>query len=87
MGTERVYDILEDRGVDNGSLNPKGVLSRWVPPDQHEGLAITVEEVGSDEGEVPASEEVKLDHGEVRRSGCGREVKRRQAREGSLCAR
>ena len=27
MSTERVCDILKDRGVDNGSLNPKGILS------------------------------------------------------------
>lgn len=41
-------------------------------------MAVTVEEVGSDEGEVPASENVKFDHGKVRRGGCGGEVKLRR---------
>ena len=62
MGAGRTRDILKNRGIDNRSLNPRGILPRWVLLDQRQGFAVAIKEVGSDEGNVPASEDVEFDH-------------------------
>jgi hypothetical protein len=59
---ERPWNILEDGRVHSGFLNPRGVLSRWVLLDQRQGFVVAVEQVGSDEGDVPASENIEFDH-------------------------
>jgi len=59
-GTSR--NLLEDGGVDSGPLNPSGVLSRRVPLDQRQSFADAVEQVGRDEGDVPAREDIEFDH-------------------------
>lgn len=54
---------LEDGGVDSGSLNPRGVLSRWVLLGQCQAFAVAVEQIGGDEGGgAEAGEDVELDH-------------------------
>ena len=56
-------NLLEDGGVDDGSLNPSGVLPRWVLLDQRQAFADTVEQEGGDEGGVAETgEDIKLDH-------------------------
>ena len=58
----RPYNILKDGRVHNRSLDPGGVLSRRILLDQRQGFANAVKQVGGDEDDVSASENIKLDH-------------------------
>ena len=53
---------LEDRGVHNRFLDPRGILPRRVLLGQCQGSVDAVEHVGSDEGDIPTGENVKFDH-------------------------
>ena len=73
MNIERSCNLLEDGRVHSGSLNPRGVLSRWILLDQCQTFVDTVKQVGSDEGDVPAGENIELDHISSLWRGEGRE--------------
>jgi len=48
--------------VHSGFFNSSGHLSQWVLLDQCQAAVDAVECVGSDEGDVAAGENIKLDH-------------------------
>jgi len=48
--------------VHSGFFNSSGYLSQWILLDQCQAAVDVVEHVGSDEGDVGAGENIKLDH-------------------------
>jgi hypothetical protein len=81
--TRGLHNVLEDGGIDDGSLDPRGVLSRGVLLHQGQSLVDAVEHIRSNEGNVSAGEDIEFDHNsrlwweEVRRGGRGRDIDRR----------
>lgn len=62
-GRGRRCNLLENGGVDGGSLNPRRVLSRWILLEQCQAFVDTVEQKRGNEGDVAcAGEKIELDH-------------------------
>lgn len=76
MLCERRKAVLKDGRVHNGSLDPRGVLSRRVLLDQCQTSGVAVEQVGGNEGNASAGEDIELDHNSrLWRGGGGVEVR------------
>lgn len=58
----RLCNALEDGGINDASLNPRGILPRRILLDQRQRLLVAVEKIRSDKVNAPASKDVKLDH-------------------------
>jgi len=58
----RPCDLLEDGRVHRDYFDPSGYPFRWVAPDQCQASVDIVEQVGTNEGEVTVSENIKLDY-------------------------
>jgi len=56
------WETMKLTRVHRGFFNSNGYLSQWVLLDQCQAAADAVEHVGSDEGDVVAGENIKLDH-------------------------